>query len=69
MTISIRRRQEARTWPYVLVMLCAWGVIFAGLFFSHFLSGLPDVRNLAWPARRRTSPCWTIVAARSRGAA
>jgi penicillin-binding protein 1A len=30
----------------VLVMLCAWGVIFAGLFFSHFLSGLPDVGNL-----------------------
>lgn len=27
-------------------MLCAWGVIFAGLFFSHFLSGLPDVGNL-----------------------
>jgi penicillin-binding protein 1A len=30
----------------VLVMLFAWGVIFAGLFFSHFLSSLPDVRNL-----------------------
>ena len=34
------------TWPYVLVMLGAWGVIFGGLFFSHFLSSLPDVRNL-----------------------
>ena len=34
------------TWPYVLVMLGAWGLIFGGLFFSHFLSGLPDVRNL-----------------------
>jgi penicillin-binding protein 1A len=30
----------------VLVMLAAWGVIFGGLFFSHFLSNLPDVRNL-----------------------
>src|SRR5690349_3008382 len=38
--------RKKRTWPYVLVMLCAWGVIFAGLFFSHFLSGLPDVGNL-----------------------
>jgi penicillin-binding protein 1A len=34
------------TWPYVLVMLAAWGFIFGGLFFSHFLSSLPDVRNL-----------------------
>lgn len=34
------------TWPYVLAMLAAWGVIFGGLFFSHFLSSLPDVRNL-----------------------
>ncbi|HVW74141.1 MAG TPA: PBP1A family penicillin-binding protein [Rhizomicrobium sp.] len=34
------------TWPYVLLMLGAWGVIFGGLFFSHFLSSLPDVRNL-----------------------
>jgi penicillin-binding protein 1A len=30
----------------VLVMLGAWGVIFGGLFFSHFLSSLPDVHNL-----------------------
>jgi penicillin-binding protein 1A len=34
------------TWPYVLMMLGGWGVIFGGLFFSHFLSSLPDVRNL-----------------------
>src|SRR5215469_3874843 len=40
------RPKRKATWPYVLVMLLAWGVIFAGLFFSHFLSSLPDVRNL-----------------------
>src|SRR6202012_4794530 len=34
------------TWPYVLAMLGAGGIIFGGLFFSHFLSSLPDVRNL-----------------------
>ncbi len=34
------------TWPLVLVMLGAWGLMFGGLFFSHFLSSLPDVRNL-----------------------
>ncbi len=28
------------------MMLGAWGLIFGGLFFSHFLSSLPDVRNL-----------------------
>ena len=27
-------------------MLGGWGLIFGGLFFSHFLSSLPDVRNL-----------------------
>jgi hypothetical protein len=40
-------KSKARaTWPYVLMMLGAWGLIFGGLFFSHFLSSLPDVRNL-----------------------
>src|SRR5215469_9356787 len=34
------------TWPYVLVMLFAWGLIFGGISLSHFLSSLPDVRNL-----------------------
>ncbi|HUE64897.1 MAG TPA: PBP1A family penicillin-binding protein [Rhizomicrobium sp.] len=41
-----RKPKRKATWPYVLVMLSAWGVIFGGLFFSHFLSSLPDVRNL-----------------------
>ena len=39
-------KRGGSTWPYVLLMICGWGVIFAGLFFSHFLSGLPDTRNL-----------------------
>src|ERR1700709_231223 len=44
---SPKAKAKARsTWPYILVMLAAWGLIFGGLFFSHFLSGLPDVRNL-----------------------
>jgi len=30
----------------VLLMLGGWGVILGGIFFSHYLSGLPDVRNL-----------------------
>jgi penicillin-binding protein 1A len=42
---AAKTRRRA-TWPYVLVMLAAWGAIFGGLFFSHFLSGLPDVRKL-----------------------
>src|ERR1700729_894487 len=40
------KARRRATWPYVLMMLGAWGVIFGGLFFSHFLSSLPDVRNL-----------------------
>ena len=41
-----KRRKPRATWPYALMMLGAWGAIFGGLFLSHFLSGLPDVRNL-----------------------
>src|ERR1700690_3704905 len=40
------KRKSRATWPYVLVMLGGWSLIFGGLFFSHFLSSLPDVRNL-----------------------
>ncbi|HMH65469.1 MAG TPA: transglycosylase domain-containing protein, partial [Rhizomicrobium sp.] len=40
------KAKRRATWPYVLMMLGAWGVIFGGLFFSHFLSSLPDVRSL-----------------------
>ena len=35
-----------RTWPYVVVLLLAWGIIFGGIFFSRFLSELPDVGSL-----------------------
>ena len=40
------KRKPRATWPYVLMMLGGWALIFGGLFFSHFLSSLPDVRNL-----------------------
>src|ERR1700761_224275 len=43
---SAPRPKRKATWPYVLVMLGAWGVIFGGLFFAHFLSSLPDMHNL-----------------------
>ncbi|MEO8300388.1 MAG: PBP1A family penicillin-binding protein [Rhizomicrobium sp.] len=39
-------KRARATWPYVLLMMCGWAVIFAGLVFSHYLSGLPDVGNL-----------------------
>jgi len=39
-------KRGGSTWPYVLLMMCGWVVIFAGLSFSHFLSSLPDTRNL-----------------------
>ncbi|HWU55891.1 MAG TPA: transglycosylase domain-containing protein, partial [Rhizomicrobium sp.] len=41
-----QRRKPRATWPYVLLMLGGWGVIFGTIFFSHFLSSLPDVRKL-----------------------
>ena len=40
---AIRRK---RSWPYVVVMFAIWGLIFGAVIFSHFLSGMPDVRNL-----------------------
>jgi len=40
------KRKPRATWPYVLLMLGAWGVVFGAIFFSHFVSNLPDVRNL-----------------------
>jgi penicillin-binding protein 1A len=33
-------------WPFVLVMLAAWCAIFGAIFYSNFLSNLPDVKNL-----------------------
>ncbi len=38
------RRKAA--WPFVLVMLAAWCAIFGAIFYSNFLSNLPDVKNL-----------------------
>src|SRR5437868_11580856 len=41
---AARRRKAA--WPFVLMMLGAWALIFGAIFYSHFLSQLPDVKNL-----------------------
>ncbi len=47
MAVESQPAQRPRaTWPYVLLMLVGWGVIFGGIFFSRFLSSLPDVGNL-----------------------
>jgi penicillin-binding protein 1A len=35
-----------KSWPYVLVLLLAWGVIGGGVFASHFISELPDTQSL-----------------------
>jgi penicillin-binding protein 1A len=35
-----------RSWPYVLALLLAWGLIGGGVFFSHWISELPDTRGL-----------------------
>ncbi|HUB84144.1 MAG TPA: PBP1A family penicillin-binding protein [Rhizomicrobium sp.] len=46
------RPQEAakpkrpKSWPYVVVMLLAWGAIGGGVFASHWISDLPDTRSL-----------------------
>ncbi len=38
-----RRR---RVWPYAVLLLLAWAAIFGAVFWSHFLSDLPDTTKL-----------------------
>ncbi len=40
------RPKKKRTWPYVIILVLGWGAIFGGIFFSRFLSELPDVSSL-----------------------
>lgn len=40
------RPKKKRSWPYVVILVAAWCIIFGGIFFSHFLSDLPDVNGL-----------------------
>ena len=43
--LSPRPRRKV-VWPYAVVLVLAWGTIFGGIFFSRFLSDLPDVGSL-----------------------
>jgi penicillin-binding protein 1A len=38
--------RKRRAWPYVLALVAAWSIIFGAVFFSRFLSSLPDVNTL-----------------------
>jgi penicillin-binding protein 1A len=40
------RPRRRRTWPYVIILVLGWSAIFGGIFFSRFLSELPDVSSL-----------------------
>jgi penicillin-binding protein 1A len=45
--------RRKRIWPFAIAMLLVWGVIFGAVFWSHFIAGLPDARNLlTGPASR-----------------
>ena len=41
-----RRPGRRRVWPYAALLLLAWGLIFGAVFWSRFLSDLPDVNKL-----------------------
>src|SRR6202012_4271096 len=45
--------RRKRVWPYAVLMLLIWGVVFGAIVWSHFLSDLPDVRNLLAAAPSR----------------
>ena len=40
------RPRKRRSWPYVVTLVVAWSAIFGAIFFSRFLSDLPDVGSL-----------------------
>src|ERR1700712_3903692 len=40
------KKRRRRVWPYALLLLAAWGAIFGAVFWSHFLSDLPDTTKL-----------------------
>ncbi|HJW41885.1 MAG TPA: PBP1A family penicillin-binding protein [Rhizomicrobium sp.] len=39
-------KPRRRAWPYAVLLLLAWGAIFGAVFWSHFLSDLPDTTKL-----------------------
>ena len=41
-----KRPRRRRAWPYALALVAVWGIVFGGVFFSRFLSNLPDVNTL-----------------------
>jgi len=41
-----RKARRKRSWPYVIGLLCAWGVILGAAFVSHLISELPDIGHL-----------------------
>jgi len=41
-----KKAKPKRTWPYALVLLFAWALIFGAIYVSHLISELPDVANL-----------------------
>jgi penicillin-binding protein 1A len=41
-----KKLKRKRAWPYAVALVLAWGMILGGVFFSRFLSSLPDVNSL-----------------------
>src|SRR5271154_517696 len=40
------KKRRGRVCPYAVMLLAAWGLIFGAVFWSHFLSDLPDTTKL-----------------------
>jgi penicillin-binding protein 1A len=43
---NARRPKRGRSWPYVLALLLAWGLIAGAVVCFHWISGLPDTSGL-----------------------
>jgi penicillin-binding protein 1A len=44
--VARRKPKRRRSWPYVVTLLLAWGLIFGAVLCFHWISGLPDTRGL-----------------------
>jgi penicillin-binding protein 1A len=51
-----KKPKPKRSWPYAIVLLGCWAVIFGAIYTSHLISQLPDISNLLakGPAREIT---------------
>jgi penicillin-binding protein 1A len=52
--------KRRHSWPYAVILVLAWGGIFGAIYFSHLLSGLPDVSTLLVGGQSRSVTIYDV---------